>query len=1844
MSLQMADRPFWTGDWNAHTINATYAPCNGFNCVGSLHWSSASVAGGAYMDITQTVRDMLSSNLDNGWFILWGEENSGTSYKEFEYSAFRIYATYDTPTQQASPSSKAPADHGTVVTTQPSLAINPVTPDPDTNQIYYYYQLATGTDAESGAVVNSGWTTATQFTIPDNVLQDGTTYYWHVHTADNNQGIYYNPATWTRSFKVDMRTGKDPTQAYDSVGPASIDLATGNLTTSNSSHSISALGGSIGVGLDYNSPQRSRPGLVGEYWNNATRSGNPTIKRVDTDVDFDWANGSPGSGVGADSFSARWTGYFTAPTTGTYYFGGQVDDDYTIYLNNQQYFSATGPSNTYGNAITLQAGQVVPIKVEYAEGSGSATMKLKVKGAVTETVIKTDWLQTGIRPVGAQHGLVGRYFNDSGSHTFPTNDSEAFMARTDPQLSFDWGTGTPITGGPVDNFMVRWTGYFIAPTAGTYEFGTQSDDGSRIIVNGNTTYTKWSDTTGVGYGSGVALTQGQIVPITIEYYEHTGSASVQLLVRNAVPEQTVPADWLAPQIPSLPAGWTLNADPDGNLSYDRLRATNSGVTLYDSAGTMHEYTWTGGGYKPPVNEGGTLVRNSDGTYNLQDVDGRTYVFNSDGTLKETVTPQDDRKPAALKYTYGGSPARLTQITDGVTNTRYANIFYSGDSGCGSAPTGFTGAPAGMVCAVKTSDNDVTNFWYKNNLLARIERPGGVINDYGYDTDGRIVSVRDGLAADAIAAAVRTDDANATTQITYDAVGRVASITAPAATAGATRAVHTYEYLVGSTQKHITNAPEPNGFSRRVEYDATYRTTKSTDVANLAVTTEWDAVKDLVLSTTDPTGLKSTTIYDDADRPTHTYGPAPSSWFATDRTPLTANASQVPHNETRYDESIKGLASAYYNYSSGAKSLINAPQIHATGIRSDNSGDLSNFFGTTSPIPNVTSNWGMRLTGKFRLPASGNYTFRLFSDNGVRMWIDDVLVIDDWNDGGQRSHPSYTFSNTANSLHRIQIDYYHTTGDSTITAHLTPPGGTETWNWGSYLTPAYNLATTQVTYDAALGNTTSTTNYGSNPEYGLVQSTTIDPTGLNYTNTASYESPGSGFLRQTSKTLPGGTTTNYAYYSATDTADNPCTTTVETIHQGGRIKSKTEADPDGAGTQTGRVTQTVYDAAGRVVANRYNTDAWTCTNYDARGRVTQVAIPAFNGEPARTIHNYYTVDSSPLKQATGDENGDTITEVDLLGRTVSYMDTIGDWTGYGYDDLGRLIRKYGDMGEQNFAYDNYDRLTEQKFENTVVATPHYDTYGRLTSVDYPAAGTQKLASITRDSLGRTIGKSWQLGSGATVSDSISLSQSGLTTGGTENGATKSYTYDKAGRLTNATIGSHQYTYSFGPQDTDCATNTNPNSGKNSNRTQLIKDGTYYEYCYDYADRLTSSSDPTATDVWYDDHGNMRSIGQDTATPLLLFYDSSDRNRALEQTNSSGTGVATYYARDVTGRIVYREQDTITNWNWVINKAHCYGYTGSGDSPALLRDDATWTIVEKYVPLPGGGLLTIRPTETQTNNKKLYSLTNLHGDVMTTTNAAGTKIADFTYDPFGNILGSTPTNSQAGVLGWAGEFQKNTETTFNIDPMQMGARVYFPTLGRFAQVDPVEGGTLNSYVYAGDPVNSQDYSGRCVGSFSMFMPLCAAVLTMVNSATGGISAIKQRWRSKTAATGQSTVQPRPQDPMERYYKQLMPNLPDHRHVIYGPAKPFRFDWVHAISSAQDYSNAGKIGGGALGCYGGAAATLPVGGAGCLIWGPLGAAFGGIGGAITGFFVGGFDSKGADVFEGAPDTVMPFEYNKR
>jgi RHS repeat-associated protein len=85
------------------------------------------------------------------------------------------------------------------------------------------------------------------------------------------------------------------------------------------------------------------------------------------------------------------------------------------------------------------------------------------------------------------------------------------------------------------------------------------------------------------------------------------------------------------------------------------------------------------------------------------------------------------------------------------------------------------------------------------------------------------------------------------------------------------------------------------------------------------------------------------------------------------------------------------------------------------------------------------------------------------------------------------------------------------------------------------------------------------------------------------------------------------------------------------------------------------------------------------------------------------------------------------------------------------------------------------------------------------------------------------------------------------------------------------------------------------------------------------------------------------------------------------------------------------------------------------------------------------------------------------------------AKFLFDEFGEPETGTGTSS-AGRFGWLGGKQRRTELSSGV--IQMGARSYIPSLGRFLTPDPVPGGSANPYDYANqDPVNGFDLEGTC-----------------------------------------------------------------------------------------------------------------------------------------------------------------------
>lgn len=126
-------------------------------------------------------------------------------------------------------------------------------------------------------------------------------------------------------------------------------------------------------------------------------------------------------------------------------------------------------------------------------------------------------------------------------------------------------------------------------------------------------------------------------------------------------------------------------------------------------------------------------------------------------------------------------------------------------------------------------------------------------------------------------------------------------------------------------------------------------------------------------------------------------------------------------------------------------------------------------------------------------------------------------------------------------------------------------------------------------------------------------------------------------------------------------------------------------------------------------------------------------------------------------------------------------------------------------------------------------------------------------------------------------------------------------------------------------------------------------------------------------------------------------------------------------------------------------------------------------------------------------------------MATVNADGAVTASTMFGPFGEKLPSQPIPQDATDStseGYLAIPRKSTESDFSTSPIQMGARVYIPELGRFLQIDPVEGGTPNAYTYPLDPVNQRDMSGEFVFAIPVLLaPIITPIWGYVSSALAG-----------------------------------------------------------------------------------------------------------------------------------------------
>jgi RHS repeat-associated protein len=638
----------------------------------------------------------------------------------------------------------------------------------------------------------------------------------------------------------------------------------------------------------------------------------------------------------------------------------------------------------------------------------------------------------------------------------------------------------------------------------------------------------------------------------------------------------------------------------------------------------------------------------------------------------------------------------------------------------------------------------------------------------------------------------------------------------------------------------------------------------------------------------------------------------------------------------------------------------------------------------------------------------------------------------------------------------------------------------------------NGAQTTTQYDAA-GRIVSQTRTGEGARTfaydaagNLTQATAPD----GGVTTHTYDANG----RRTSTTDPLGATTQFQY----DDLDN-LTQTV--LPDGAVLKNEFDAlgrrtaieDPTGARAEFG------YDAASQIVSTLDPAGGVTVYTRDGLGEVASLTTPAGNAWS-------FTYDAKGLKLTQTYPWGGTQTrEIDALGRITKLTDPTGDFGTFTYDAAGRLLtttlsagdlelRTYDGAGQLVTVTDNGDTTVLAYGSDALIdRVDHpdgsfveyaYDAAGRIASIRTPGGTT----TYVYDSSGRL----------ASADDSAL----GITT----------YTYDLAGRVAQMTLPDGSDTVvtrdvrgaitaidtTVGPTVLRDTTYSYDAAGKLTNATEI---GRTVDYQYDPAGRVVSEvrtgPDPASVGYAYDANWSLTQIGG-----RALTYDGSMR--------LASDGVFTQYAYDAGGRPIQRSNGAVTEQFFYDALGRLIRVERTGALPAVVDLDYDHAGLLRRVVADGVGRTLLwdsvasvpRILEERDDNgllirRYVYGLGPvgvfdgaghvLHrdptGSVRVVTALNGTIESDYAFSAYGEqTLGASNSISP---LRFAGEF-----AVPELGLYFLRSRFYDPVAGRFLTPDLLEPTatawlTFNPYQYGnGNPISFRDPLGNfSLGSVSI-----------------------------------------------------------------------------------------------------------------------------------------------------------------
>ncbi|MBP0018314.1 MAG: putative Ig domain-containing protein [Cyanobacteria bacterium SBLK] len=513
-----------------------------------------------------------------------------------------------------------------------------------------------------------------------------------------------------------------------------------------------------------------------------------------------------------------------------------------------------------------------------------------------------------------------------------------------------------------------------------------------------------------------------------------------------------------------------------------------------------------------------------------------------------------------------------------------------------------------------------------------------------------------------------------------------------------------------------------------------------------------------------------------------------------------------------------------------------------------------------------------------------------------------------------------------------------------------------------------------------------------------------------------------------------------------------------IEQWDANQHRTLYEYDGLGQRTavvremGQKATTKYDGAGNITEmTDFNGDT-VVYQYDKQNRLISKTR---SGETEPFVEYTYT-DTGRL-QSIQDDRGTTTYQYDERGFLESRTDPDTSTISYTYNNVGQVETITTPAGTVTYKYDHLGRL-EGVIEGTETTTYEYDRSGNLEKTIYPNNVVEtrtyddlnRLTEIVTQDENETILSSYQ----------YTLDTIGNRTAIEELGGRKvQWTYDDLDRLTKEEI--------TDPIDGDRTIDyTYDKVGNRLSRKVTSTEGVVLTtYDYDDNDRLKSETkDGVTTRYTYDNNGNIILADVESSPEKVEYiWDVENRLQEIKKTNAQGATESVQYEYNALGVRVSSTQNGVTT-KYLVDENRPYDqvleeYTTEG---ANRETQATYTY--------GLNLLS-----QERGTDELFYLHDGHSGVRQLTDAIGTVTDTYSYDSYGNLLGTTGT-SENNYLYQGEQYDPFAQMQY------LRARYYDPDLGRFPSVDPFEGlldqpMTLHRYLYANaNPIMFNDPSGE------------------------------------------------------------------------------------------------------------------------------------------------------------------------